>query len=89
MATTCPLEDRALLWAGLLDKAQRETLHPYRRQLPLRHSRTLLLGIGRSFARSTRTLWECYRQQLTSISSLHDPPDEFTSHNNMTFSQVL
>ena len=48
-----PLENRAFVWTGLPNKAQREALQYYISPLSLRHSRKLLLGTGRSFAPAT------------------------------------
>ena len=61
VTTWLPLEDRVLLWTGMLSKPQRAELDPYIRRLPLTRSRSLLTGTCRSLTRLTRTLWITFR----------------------------
>ena len=48
-----PLDERALLWTGILTQ-----------QLPTTHTRTLLAGRYLPFARETRTIWEGFRTMV-------------------------
>ena len=70
-----PVEERVLLWTGMLNKTQRTSLHPFLGSLPTSLGRSLLKGTGRSFARATRTLWELFRSQVASAASLSPLPD--------------
>ena len=69
MASTWePLDDRVLLWTGMVSKAQRAP-HPYIQKLPQRISKALLLlGTFRSFVRATRTLCFFFHQQVTDLT---------------------
>ena len=48
-----PLDERVLLWIGMLTKPQRAALRPFILRLSLAHSRALLTGSCRSFTRAT------------------------------------
>ena len=61
LTTWSPLEDRVLLWTGMLSQPQRAVLDPYIRRLPVTRSRSLLTGTCRSLTRLTRTLWVNFR----------------------------
>ena len=61
VTTWSPLEDRVLLWTGMLSQPQRAVLDPYIRRLPVTRSRSLLTGTCRSLTRLTRTLWVNFR----------------------------
>ena len=50
--------------SGMVTANHRVTLRPYNHKLSRVHSRVLLVGTGRSFARATRTLWEIYWHQV-------------------------
>ena len=69
-----PLEERVLVWTGMLNKMQRASLQPFLGSLPSSLSRSLLKGTGRSFARATRTLWELFRSHVASSPSAFSPP---------------
>ena len=64
-----PVEERVLLWTGMLNKPQRTSLQPFLVSLPTFLGRSLLKGTGRSFARATRTLWDLFRSQVASTAS--------------------
>ena len=67
VTTWSPIEDRVLLWTGMLSKSQRFELDPYIRRLPVARSRTLLTGTCRSLTRLTRTLWLTFRSLLAEV----------------------
>ena len=79
MATTwSPLEDRVLLWTGMLSKPQRSELDPYIRRLPITRNRYLLTGTCRSLTRLTRTIWETFRS-LVAEAATDDPQCDVSS----------
>ena len=67
-----PLEERALLWTGMLSQPQRAALDPFIRRLPLTRSRSLLTGTCRSLTRLTRTLWLTFRSLVAEVMA-EDP----------------
>ena len=69
-----PIDERVLVWTGMLNKMQRASLQPFLGSLPSSLSRSLLKGTGRSFARATRTLWELFRSHVASSPSAFSPP---------------
>ena len=70
-----PLDERVLLWTGMLNKMHRTSLQPFLGSLPTSLSRSLLKGTGRSFARATRTLWELFRSHVALTASPSPMPD--------------
>ena len=70
-----PVDERVLIWTGMLTKLQRASLQPFLGSLPTSLSRSLLHGTGRSFARATRTLWEFFRSHVASTASSSPLPD--------------
>ena len=70
-----PIDERVLLWTGMLNKMQRASLQPFLGSLPRFLSSSLLKGTGRSFARATRTLWELFRSHVASAASSLSIPD--------------
>ena len=74
-----PLDERVLLWTGMATKTQRCQLYPLILSLSVSQSRSLLTGVSRSFARTTRTLWKLFRlhthESLSSSASSRSPPD--------------
>ena len=88
VTTWTPLEDRVLLWTGMLSKPQRAALDPYIRRLPLLRSRSLLTGTCRSLTRLTRTLWITFRSlvaEATADDSQGEGPSFFPTADNMDY----
>ena len=70
-----PVDERVLIWTGMLNKMLRASLQPFLGPLFPSLSHSLLKGTGRSFARATRTLWELFRSHVATSSSPPSPPD--------------
>ena len=69
VTTWLPLEDRVLLWTGMLSQPQRAALDTYIRHLPVTRSRSLLTGTCRSLTRLTRTLWVNFRSLVAEAAA--------------------
>ena len=69
VATWSPLDERVLLWTGMLSKYQRSELDTYIRRLPVACSRSLLTDTCRSLARLTRTIWEAFRTLVSEAAA--------------------
>ena len=81
MATTwLPLDERALLWTGMPNKKQRANLQPLMTPLSTSMTRSLLQGVGRNFARATRTIWELFRSH---VSETLTPSSPNTPHSHL------
>ena len=72
VTTWLPLDDRVLLWTGMLSQPQRFALDPYIRRLPVARSRSLLTCTCRRLTRITRTVWVAFRR-LVSEAAADDP----------------
>ena len=75
VAIWSPLEDRVLLWTGMLSKSQQSELDLYIRRLPVARSRSLLTGTCRSLSRLTRTLWVTFRSLVAEAATDDTPCD--------------
>ena len=80
VTTWSPLEDRVLLWTGMLSQPQRTELDPYIRRLPLTRSRSLLTGTCRSLTLLTRTLWVNFRSILAEAAAADGPQSDASPH---------
>ena len=69
VTTWLPLDERVLLWRGMLSKPQRSELNPYIRRLPVARSRSLLTGTWRSLTRLTRTVWKAFRMLVSEAAA--------------------
>ena len=78
VTTWSPLEDRVLLWTGMLSKPQLSVLDPYIRRLPHTLSISLLTGTCRSLTQLTRTLWLTFRS-LAAEAAASGPQDDAPS----------
>ena len=73
VTTRSPLEDRVLLWTGMMSKPQLSELDPYIRCLP-----PTLTGTCRSLTRLTRTLCLTFRS-LAAEAAASGPQDDASS----------